>query len=287
MSCVPQKSYPGAMRAMVAGGGTEGRQTPTWGMRLAVRRRLGLPLATAAAAAEKRSRHGLVFDEYGDTAQNDADEGHQTRHYLLLNALFDAMRSVYGGVVQREPSEYKAYSDTRPDLVGVGLGAGGSTLVGDVKLWSDLNSHSQPTDGGCRGGAVAFGSLQPKADLVVHGRRERGVPSDGTFNARTGAGYVAPAAGQYTRAAEEHGCDVKALLFSVFGGWSPVVVGLFQQCADARQNKLRKDEYDVTTWSARTWLSFKTQKVSVALHRAVALELATALGRGRSAQRRC
>ena len=29
MSCVSQKSYPGATRAMVAGGGTQGRQTPT------------------------------------------------------------------------------------------------------------------------------------------------------------------------------------------------------------------------------------------------------------------
>ena len=35
---------------------------------------------------------------------------------------------------------------------------------------------------------------------------------------------------------------------------------------------------ELTTWSARTWLTFKTQKVSVALHRAVALELANALG---------
>ena len=67
-----------------------------------------------------------------------------------------------------------------------------------------------------------------------------------------------------------------------FGGWSPAVVALFEECAAERQNKLRKDEYDTThdttTWSARTWLTFKTQKVSVALHRAVALELANALG---------
>ena len=45
-----------------------------------------------------------------------------------------------------------------------------------------------------------------------------------------------------------------------------------------RQNKLRKDEYDATTWSARTWLSFKAQKVSVALHRSAVVELANALG---------
>ena len=46
--------------------------------------------------------------------------------------------------------------------------------------------------------------------------------------------------------------------------WSPAVVALFEECAAERQNKLRKDEYDTTTWSAHTWLIFKTQKVSVA-----------------------
>ena len=61
---------------------------------------------------------------------------------------------------------------------------------------------------------------------------------------------------------------------------SPAVVELFRECAEHRQNRLRKDEYDVTTWSARTWLSFKAQKVSVALHRAVALEVSHALGLG-------
>ena len=34
----------------------------------------------------------------------------------------------------------------------------------------------------------------------------------------------------------------------------------------------------MTTWSARSWLSFSAQKVSVALHRAVAYELVHALG---------
>ena len=129
-----------------------------------------------------------------------------------------------------------------------------------------------------RGAAVGFGNVQPKADLKVHGRRQRGQPGDKPHSPRTGEGYVAPATGQYTRAADVHGCDVRALLFSTFGGWSPAVVALFEECAAERQNKLRKDEYDTTTWSARTWLTFKTQKVSVALHRAVALELANALG---------
>ena len=47
------------------------------------------------------------------------------------------------------------------------------------------------------------------------------------------------------------------------------------QASSSPRNALK---YDVTTWSARTWLSFVVQKVSVALHHAVALELAHALG---------
>ena len=84
--------------------------------------------------------------------------------------------------------------------------------------------------------------------------------------------------GEYHRAEHVHGVDVRCLLFEVFGGWSPEVVAFFKELADQRQNKLRKDEYEVTTWSARTWHTFAAQKVSVALHRAVAYELVHALG---------
>ena len=48
--------------------------------------------------------------------------------------------------------------------------------------------------------------------------------------------------------------------------------------AEERQNRLNKAEYELTTWAARTWLSFSSQKLSVALHRATALEIAHALG---------
>ena len=67
----------------------------------------------------------------------------------------------------------------------------------------------------------AFGALLPEARKKVHGRKQRGVPADGSFNWGTGRGYVAPAEGQYTRAEQEHGVDVRCLLFSVFGGFSP------------------------------------------------------------------
>ena len=49
---------------------------PTWALRIALQRRLGLPLTAATAAAGgggggRRSRHGKLFDKYGDVATND------------------------------------------------------------------------------------------------------------------------------------------------------------------------------------------------------------------------
>ena len=47
-----------------------------------------------------------------------------------------------------------------------------------------------------------------------------------------------------------------------------------QRAADWRQNKLTSSEYDETTWSARTWLSFVSQRLSVATQLAAAQEVA-------------
>ena len=44
------------------------------------------------------------------------------------------------------------------------------------------------------------------------------------------------------------------------------------------ENKLTSSEYDETTWSARTWLSFVSQRLSVATQLAAAQEVAEALG---------
>ena len=56
------------------------------------------------------------------------------------------------------------------------------------------------------------------------------------------------------------------------------LMGLLEALADERGNKLNKGEYEVTTWSARKWMSFACQQISVALHRAAAAEIAHAMG---------
>ena len=45
-----------------------------------------------------------------------------------------------------------------------------------------------------------------------------------------------------------------------------------------RKNKLTASEYDETTWSARTWMPFVTQRLSVVSQLPMAQEAALALG---------
>ena len=71
--------------------------------------------------------------------------------------------------------------------------------------------------------------------------------------------------------------EVYVLLFETFGGFGPGVRDLLYKAAEERGNRLRGSEYDATTWSARTWLSFTCQRMSCALVRAVAFELAGAM----------
>ena len=245
---------------------------PTWAMRLVVRRRLGLPIALVDE--HRLSKHGKQFDAYGDRAQNDGKSGHQTRHFLLLDALVAAARSVWGALVQREPADYTAYSNYRPDFAADGQGKGGGKLVADLKLFDSVGGDGEPD---IRGSLVAMGNTLPHAREMVHGLRGRGQPGDGAWRWAKGHGYVARSGGAYARA-RKAGCDIRCLLFETWGGWSPDTVELFRELAEQRSNRLHAHEYDETTWSARTWLSHQAQKISVALQYAVALELSNALG---------
>ena len=65
---------------------------------------------------------------------------------------------------------------------------------------------------------------------------------------------------------------------ATFGGFGPELLELLRGAAEFKMNKLSAAEYDETTWSARTWLTFAMQRISVAVHKAVAKELSDALG---------
>ena len=123
---------------------------------------------------------------------------------------------------------------------------------------------------------VAFGDTGPRARAIVHGVPERGRPGK-AWDARTGRGHVTYQQGAYERAEQRHGVDVRALLFEVWGGWSPGVVELWRQTAEERGDKLRRAEYDDTSWAARTWSAYAAQRVSCALQRGIAFSVAREL----------
>ena len=63
-----------------------------------------------------------------------------------------------------------------------------------------------------------------------------------------------------------------------FGGWSPALLGALRTASEWRSNKLTASEYDETTWSARTFMAFAAQRISVAVQLSMAQEVAEALG---------
>ena len=123
-----------------------------------------------------------------------------------------------------------------------------------------------------------MGNTREEARELVRGRVQRGVAGDGTFKRTTGEGYVAPKDGAYKKA-QELGVEVVELLVETFGGIGDGLLALLREAAAFKNNKLSAAEYDgETTWSARTWMTFAMQRISVAIHKAVAKELSDALG---------
>ena len=73
---------------------------------------------------------------------------------------------------------------------------------------------------------------------------------------------------------------MRALVFESYGGFGKDVVRLLKRLAADVGGKLSARQYDEATWSTRSWLSFQTQRLSVALHLALAWEIGSELGLG-------
>ena len=114
----------------------------------------------------------------------------------------------------------------------------------------------------------------------MHGLKARGDESHGHFKPETGRGRVAACDGDYAQA-KQLGHDVRALVFESYGGFGVEVVRLLKRLANDMGNKLSAMQYaDQATWSTRSWLSFHSQRLSVALHLALAWEIGSELGCG-------
>ena len=105
--------------------------------------------------------------------------------------------------------------------------------------------------------------------------------SVGRWDPRTGTGTVEAVKGQYTDA--EGKCRVEALLFEEFGAMSAGVEELLMRVAKVAGRKLTWWQYDQTSWSAREWMPFALQRLSVQLWTALADEAQRAKGRPKTA----
>ena len=254
-----------------------GYRMPTWAMRLQVQRRLGLPI-TIGCDGSRRSKHGKLFDVYGDVAQNDGLAGHAHRHTEVLKALVKVCRGVWGTRVEAEPQDYTSYSTHRPDFVAYLQARNGSSLVADVKVGDPIGSNA--TACARRGIYVGLGNIEPHFNKQVHGLTERGDASlSEDFDPGTGRGYVAACDGDYAQT-KKLGHDVRALVFESLGGFGREVERLLKRLADDVSNKLSAQQYDEATWSTRSWLAFQSQRLSVALHMALAWEIGQEYGLG-------
>ena len=118
--------------------------------------------------------------------------GHAGRHKTLLTSFVKVLRSVWGELIEQEPTDHFSYSDYQPDVAAAGysrIGRSGKRLTADLKLLDDLSSN--PEDVGLRGTRIAFGNTKPGIEAQVE--------KDYAF-------------------AAAQGCDVLLLLFSTFGG---------------------------------------------------------------------
>ena len=120
--------------------------------------------------------------------------------------------------------------------------------------------------------AIAIGSPRdPARDRAEIGRAHP------PFDPATGNGRVKEKSGDY-KGALALGHKIWVLLFETFGGFGPDVMKLLKYGARCVGNKLSRGQYDETTWGARTWTAFQTQRLSVKLHKAVAFEINNELG---------
>ena len=243
----------------------------SWAMHIAVQRRLGLPLYAARGLEGARDP-----DPLGDRASCNGEAGHAARHAALNRAVHETARDAWGSAARHEDPLYRGYSSShRPDLT-ILYGLGGSHhIIGEVKLFDALAATAAAVDR--RGAYVAFGNTREKARAQVLGRAQLGALGDGAFNRYTGKGYVPPLEGDYGDARRKHH-EVALLLFETLGGFSPETVQFLLRARDLQNNKLSSAQYRLTTWSARSWMNYQCQRLSIALHRACAFEISCALG---------
>ena len=98
---------------------------------------------------------------------------------------------------------------------------------------------------------------------------------DGAFRAETGEGYVAGKDGDYSKAKDGRGLRrAAASLRDFWRLWQgrAALATVVRLLGEEVQNGLSHAQYDQTSWSARYWRTYQTQRLSVVLARAARLQ---------------
>jgi hypothetical protein len=92
----------------------------SWLLRVAVWRRLGLPVVTGGGEGARLSKHGKAHDRLGDVAQSDGHAGHAERHTSALAAFAEALRGAFGAsrVVTPDTDRHAGWAEVSPDYRG-------------------------------------------------------------------------------------------------------------------------------------------------------------------------
>ena len=219
-----------------------------------IQRRLRAPIARLAGASHSRVLNRSI-DPHGDALQN--IHSHGTRHNKPLKKWLGAFRAVVASAVQMEDKYHGVYCpNVQPDLTHKrGAPDGTHHALYELKVVSPLSINDAGT--GLLGGKAAFGNTaDDQYELIL------GAPGTADAPAKIGVYDDALRAGQ----------RIHPLVLEVFGGFHPDACKLIDSLARQHGARLGADEL-CAPHCARSFRSYHTQRISVALHLAAAEEI--------------
>jgi len=216
-------------------------------------RRLGLHISGAPEA-----------DPFGDLIINSSAHGH--RHFLVNAVWARALKSVYGANFESEPASWRQFSTTRPDGCAFNCAFNGKHVLYETKVATPISASSGdgPARQGQAGTLCAFGNTDKHFLTKILGtpNGDGAPPSDGDY-----------------RLALARGQTVVPLIHEVFGGLAPGANATLRDLGQRKQGRLDEPS---ASWSARSFVAYYGQLLSIA----TAIGVSGELTRGINAARR-
>jgi hypothetical protein len=242
-------------------------------------RRGGLDLAVAKTFNDSEAlRLGHEVDRKGDEFANNGDRNR--KHNRTLNAGERMLSAVAAGQVvkgdKEDPESAALYNEGYIlDLAEVGGDEEtGADVLYEFKVPSPLTkSHvvtgKSPKHGGVPasvGHLYAFGNTEEKFRLKVLGCKGRGRRRDGSFDHKTGRGWVKAVKGDYFDAIVRKGSRVVPMIIETTGGIAPHSRAVVARLARRARRKGGRDGtvYGASRTSTRSFYVHHIQQMSLA-----------------------